>query len=158
VNAQRERIEGDVAGPSGLKRDRGSQKGKQKEQPMSLPYKHDLIPRARELRKEMTPQERRLWYVYLSKQMPRFQRQKVISGFIVDFYCHAARLVVEVDGTQHRQEQGLAYDAERDAVLKANGLTVLRFDNHEIDMNFSGVCYTIDEFIRNCGNPLSSPS
>ena len=65
---------------------------------MSLPYRHDLVPRARELRKEMTPQERHLWYVFLSKQTPRFQRQKVISGFIVDFYCHAARLVIELDG------------------------------------------------------------
>ena len=115
---------------------------------MSLPYEQDLIPRARELRKEMTPQERRLWYVFLSKQRPRFQRQKVISGFIVDFYCHAARLVVEVDGRQHYQEEGLAYDAERDAVLEGYGLTVLRFSNHEVDMNFSGVCYTISEALR----------
>ena len=96
----------------------------------------------------MTPQERHLWYVCLSRQRLRFQRQKVISGFIVDFYCHAARLVIEIDGGQHRQEQGLAYDAERDEVLKSYGLTVMRFDNHEIDMNFSGVCFTIGEFLR----------
>ena len=94
---------------------------------MLLNYNQDLIPRARELRREMTPQERHLWYVFLSRQQPRFQRQKVILGFIVDFYCHAAKLVIEIDGSQHYSEQGTLYDLERTKVLEELGLTVLRF-------------------------------
>ena len=113
-----------------------------------LEYKQELIPRARELRKEMTPQERHLWYVFLSKQQPRFQRQKVISGFIVDFYCHSARLAIEIDGRQHQQESAIAYDRERTMILEGYGLIVIRFTNREVDLNFAGVCQTISDVVR----------
>lgn len=112
---------------------------------MSLPYNHDLIARAKELRKNMTPQERKLWYGFLNKASVRFQRQKTISGFIVDFYCAAARLVIELDGSQHFTEDGKAYDMERSAVLEEYGIRVVRYSNHDIDHSFSDVC----EDIRN---------
>ena len=96
----------------------------------------------------MTSQERHLWYVFLSKQRPRWQRQKVISGFIADFYCYAARLVIEVDGCQHQQESAIGYDKERTAILEGMGLMVIRFTNREVDLNFTGVCQTINETIQ----------
>ena len=110
---------------------------------MSLDYNRKLIPRAKELRKNMTVQERRLWYDFLRNLPIRFQRQKTIDHFIVDFYCHQAKLVIEIDGSQHNSESGLAYDAERTAVLEGLGLTVIRFPNHDVDHNFETVCKTI---------------
>lgn len=115
---------------------------------MSLPYRHNLIPRARELRKGATRQENHLWYDFLCTYPVRFQRQKTILNFIVDFYCHRARLVVELDGSQHYTEQGQAYDRERDAILSGLGLKILRFSNVQIDREFSAVCTRIDETIQ----------
>ncbi len=110
---------------------------------MSLKYNKKLIPRARELRRNMTRQEKHLWYDFLSSFPVRFQRQKTIDNFIVDFYCHKAKLVVELDGSQHYTEDGLEYDNARTAVLNAYGLRVLRFSNHDVDTNFQGVCALI---------------
>ena len=112
---------------------------------MSLPYNHALIETARNLRANMTPQERKLWYGFLSKQAVRFQRQKVIGNFIVDFFCHQAKLVIEIDGGQHREEQGAACDAERDAYLTGIGLTVMRFSNQDIDYSFKKTCDAISK-------------
>ncbi len=111
---------------------------------MSLPYNRELILRAKELRKAATPQEQHLWYDFLRSYPVRFQRQKTIDSFIVDFYCHAAKLVIELDGSQHFEEQGLAYDAERTAILESYGLQVLRFPNHDVDAHFNAVCEQID--------------
>lgn len=111
---------------------------------MSLPYKRKLIEAARALRKNATKQENHLWYDFLRTYPIRFQRQKAINGFIADFYSHAAKLVIEIDGSQHFDEQGLAYDAERTTVLESYGLMVLRFSNYEIDCNFKSVCEEID--------------
>jgi len=91
----------------------------------------------------MTPQEKKLWYSFLSKQSARFQRQKTIGNFIVDFYCHKAKLIIEIDGKQHREEQGIAYDKERDAYLAAFGLTILRFSNQDVEYGFGQVCAKI---------------
>lgn len=115
---------------------------------MSLPYKHNLIPRAKDLRKNATKQENHLWYDFLRTYPIRFQRQKTISGFIVDFYCHEAKLVVEVDGAQHYEEKDLAYDARRTAALEGFGLTILRFTNGDIDHRFSAVCEQIDYVVK----------
>ena len=71
-----------------------------------------------------------------------------MASFIVDFYCHQAKLVIELDGSQHYEEQGLAYDAERTAILEGYGLKVLRFSNTEIDRNFRGVCSYIDRQVK----------
>lgn len=115
---------------------------------LSLPYNKKLIPRAKQLRKDMTKQERHLWYDFLSKYPVRFQRQKTISGFIVDFYCHSAKLVIELDGSQHYSEEGLAYDEERTKILNTYNLEVIRFSNRDVDTNFNGVCKTIDDKIK----------
>lgn len=86
----------------------------------------------------------------------RFKRQKPISSFIADFYCHAARLVVELDGSQHYDEQGLIYDKERAAVLEQYGVKVLRFSNLDVERNFQGVCTAIDLAVKERIDPLST--
>ena len=114
---------------------------------MSLPYKQELIPRAKELRSNMTPQESRLWYCFLKKYPIRFQRQKTIKCFIADFYCHKAKLIIELDGSQHYTEDGMARDNERTAILSEFNLEVIRFSNYDIDNNFEAVCFEIDNSV-----------
>lgn len=116
---------------------------------MSLPYNKNLIPQARILRKNMTKQETQLWYNFLRAYPVRVQRQKVIDSYIADFYCHKAKLVIELDGNQHFTEDGLEYDKIRTNCLNAYGLEVLRFSNYDIDKNFESVCMKIDQVISN---------
>ena len=102
-----------------------------------------LTPFAQSLRKNMTKEERHLWYDFL-KQLPvTVHRQKVIGAYIVDFYCHQAKLVIEIDGSQHYEEAGQNNDRRRDEFLRGLGLSVLRFSNHDIHQNFEGVCSSI---------------
>ena len=115
---------------------------------MSLNYNKKLIPRAQELRKNMTKQEKHLWYDFLCNYSVRFQRQKTIDNYIVDFYCHKAKLVIELDGSQHYTEDGLEYDGIRTEILNAYGLEVMRFSNSDIDKNFVAVCEAIDEKVK----------
>ena len=107
-----------------------------------------LLPTARQLRQEMTPQERKLWYLFLRDYSVKVYKQRIIGSFIVDFYCHDAKLAIELDGMQHYTEQGLAYDMERSAFLAGRGITVLRFTNKEIDQDFCTVCKTIGHTIQ----------
>ena len=95
--------------------------------------------RAQRLRREMTRQERHLWYDCLKNAPVTFRRQKQFGHYIVDFYCAGAQLVVEIDGGQHYEAEGRGYDAARDAYLRSLGLRVLRFSNREIDGSFDGV-------------------
>ena len=115
---------------------------------MSLAYEKKLIPRAKELRSNATKQENHLWYDFLRTYPIRFQRQKTIDCFIVDFYCHRARLVIELDGSQHFTEEGLAYDKERSEILSGYGLYVHRFANSDIDRHFSAVCEEIHRLVQ----------
>ncbi|MDR2014534.1 MAG: endonuclease domain-containing protein [Azoarcus sp.] len=115
---------------------------------MPIKYLRTLIPHARKLRREMTPQEKRLWYEFLANFSPRFQRQKPIDRFIADFYCYKAKLIVEIDGSQHFTESGLAYDAEREAILNSLGLRVIRFSNRDVNENFESVCNAILQFVQ----------
>ena len=95
---------------------------------------------AQKLRREMTKEERRLWYDFL-KQLPlTVNRQKVIGHYIVDFYCASAKLVIELDGSQHYESEGTTSDQERDYALNQLGITVVRYSNSDIDRNFDGVC------------------
>jgi very-short-patch-repair endonuclease len=110
-----------------------------------LPYNKKLTPNARSLRKEMTPQERRLWYDFLRNYPVKFYRQRVIANFIVDFYCSKAKLVVELDGSQHFTADAQIYDKERTEILESLDLKVIRFSNAEVDENFNGVCTIIIE-------------
>ena len=123
---------------------------------MPLKYNGKLIPRAKELRRDMTPQEKHLWYDFLAKYPIRFQRQKTIGNFIADFYCCRAKLIVEVDGSQHYTENGIAYDRERTAMLSSYDLHVMRFANNEITENFDAVCQEIHTVIQERIN-LNSP-
>ena len=111
---------------------------------MSLEYNKNLIPRAKELRKNATSQENELWYKFLRHYPIRFQRQKTIGQFIVDFYCHEAKLAIELDGSQHFTPEGVTHDEVRTAAIETTGVTVLRFTNREIDSHFSAVCVQID--------------
>ena len=115
---------------------------------MSLPRNKNLLENARKLRREMTKEENRLWYLYLRECSVKFYKQKIIGNYIVDFYCHAAKLVVELDGSQHYEEKGIAYDAERTAYLESLGLEVMRIPNNEVMRNFEGVCEAIYEKIK----------
>ena len=116
---------------------------------MSLDYNKNNIPLAKALRKNATPQEKHLWYDFLSKQTPRFQRQKAIDNFIADFYCHKAKLIIEVDGSQHFTEEGKEKDTFRTEILEGYDLKIIRFTNHQIDTNFRGVCEYIEAVIKN---------
>ena len=111
---------------------------------MSLKYHGENIPFAKELRKRATPQEKHLWYDFLSKYKVRFQRQKAIDHFIADFYCHRAKLVIEIDGSQHYTPEGQKYDDFRTEVLEGYDLNIIRFTNGQVDKNFRGVCEYID--------------
>ena len=103
-----------------------------------MKYNHNkgLVKNAKELRKNMTKEERHLWYDYLKNKDIRFIRQKIIGNYIVDFYCAKANLVIELDGSQHYEDKGIAYDTERTKYLEQYGLMVIRIPNNEINYNF----------------------
>ena len=92
----------------------------------------------------MTKEERHLWYAFLRSYPVRFLRQKVIDDYIADFYCHQARLIVELDGSQHYEEKGLLKDKIRTEKIESRNLTVIRIPNNEVNNNFRGVCEYID--------------
>ena len=111
-------------------------------------YNKANIPLAKTLRKNMTPWERKLWYEFLRKYPIRFQRQKTIGNYIVDFYCAKARIVIELDGGEHYTAEQIKKDTFRTNELKNMNLTVLKICNLDIDYNFSGVCEYIDLEIK----------
>jgi len=84
-----------------------------------------------------------MWYCFLRLLPIRFRRQQVIGNYIADFYCHEKRLVIELDGSQHYEEPGKQADIERDAFLRSQGLTVLRYSNADVNLRFRGVCEDI---------------
>ena len=96
----------------------------------------------------MTKEERHLWYDFLRQYPVRFLRQKVIDNYIVDFYCHQARLIIELDGSQHYEPSGQLADAVRTGILEQRDLLVLRIPNNAVNENFRGVCEYIDEITR----------
>ena len=112
-------------------------------------YNKANIPLAKTLRKNMTPWERKLWYEFLRYYTIRFQRQKAIGNYIVDFYCAKARLVVELDGGGHYTPKQIEKDKVRTKELEDMNLTILRICNLDIDRNFSGVCEYIDLAVKN---------
>ncbi len=111
-------------------------------------YKKGHVERARELRRAMTPAERKLWFEFLRYQKPRFYSQRPIGKFIADFYCANAKLVIEIDGESHSTEQDQIYDAERTAFLQGLEMSVLRFTNFEVTQNFESVCSVITNTLR----------
>ena len=91
----------------------------------------------------MTPQERKLWYEFLRKCDLKFQRQKAIVRYIADFYCASAKLIIEIDGGQHYDEESIEYDFKRTEYFESLGIKVQRYTNREIDFNFVDVCNNI---------------
>ncbi len=109
-----------------------------------MQHNKELTACAQQLRKSMTKEERRLWYEYLHNYPYRFRRQVTCGNYIMDFYCTAAKLAVELDGSQHYMPEGQVYDKRRTAFLKSQGIEVLRFSNTDVKENLSGVCQAID--------------
>ena len=108
-----------------------------------------LLDQAKELRKNMTSQENKLWYEFLKLYPVRIYRQRIIDSFIADFYCASAKLVIEIDGSQHFTLQGKAYDEERERIMQQYGIKTIRFSNFDIDFGFQNVCTCIHEEIQN---------
>ena len=115
---------------------------------MQSKHNKQLIPFAKQLRKEMTKEERHLWYDFLRTYSVRFSRQKVLGKYIADFYSAEAKLVIELDGSQHYEDSNVVKDAERTAFLEGYGLTIIRIPNNEITRNFCGVCEYIDTAVK----------
>ena len=115
---------------------------------MKHPRNNEKIEFARKLRREMTKEERHLWYDFLSDYPVRFRRQEIIKSFIVDFYCDKAKLAVELDGSQHYEEKVKLYDEERTKRLSEFGILIIRFSNSDVLKNFEGVCVKIDEAVK----------
>ncbi len=102
-----------------------------------------LSPNARSLRKKMTKEERHLWYDFLKLLPYTVHRQKVIGKYIVDFYIACAKIIIEIDGTQHYEDKGRQNDQIRDAYFKKQGFTILRYSNRDINTRFREVCEDI---------------
>ena len=115
---------------------------------MPLPHNKNLKDNSQSLRKNMTPQERHLWYDFLSAYPVHFHRQKVIGSYIVDFYCPKAKIVVELDGSQHFEREAIQADRERTDYLNSLGIRVLRYANNEVNTQFRAVCEDIDHQVR----------
>lgn len=121
---------------------------------MQPKHNKQLVPLAKQLRKEKTKEERHLWYDFLRGYPIRFSRQKVLGKYIADFYSAKAKLVIELDGSQHYKNDNMQKDTERTDFLKKYGLTVIRIPNNEINENFQGVCEYIDSAVK---QSLSQP-
>ncbi|MFN5264885.1 MAG: endonuclease domain-containing protein [Pseudanabaena sp.] len=112
-----------------------------------LPYNPALISRAKELRKSMTPAERKLWHQYLRTFKFKVYRQRPIDYFIVDFYCPSLKLVIEVDGEGHYTDEGKGYDQERTQRLEGYGIKVIRFTNRQVLDDLESICEEIERMI-----------
>ena len=111
---------------------------------MHFTYNNALVDKAKDLRRNMTPWEEKLWYQFLRRFPVRFMRQKVIDNYILDFYCAKARLCVEIDGYQHLSVGNIEHDAVRTGKLSQYGITTIRFSNEQIELNFPEVCKQIE--------------
>ena len=113
-----------------------------------MEHNSELTKYAQTLRKNMTKEERRLWYEYLRQYTHQFRRQVTFGHYILDFYCAAAKLAIELDGSQHYETDGQQYDEKRDAWLESQGIQVLRFSNTDVLQNLAGVCQAIDMTVK----------
>ena len=112
--------------------------------------KHDIatLRNSQRLRRNMTKEERHLWYDHLRSYPVQFKRQVPIGSYIVDFYCHKAKLVLELDGSQHCLPEEAEYDRKRTAFLEREGICVMRISNLDVMRNFRGVCETVDRVVQ----------
>lgn len=116
--------------------------------PKNFESNPELKEKSRELRKNMTFEENRLWYHFLRKYDVRFSRQRIIGNYIVDFYCRKANLAIEIDGSQHYTHDAIEYDKNRTEYLRNCGIEVLRFLNKDIKCDFENVCAYIDKIVK----------
>ena len=103
---------------------------------------------AKALRKNMTPQENKLWYQFLRTYPLKIYKQRIIDAYIVDFYCAKAKLVIEIDGSQHYSQEGQEHDQRRSEALARYGVQVLRLSNREVNGEFDAVCQMIHQAIQ----------
>ena len=115
---------------------------------MNRKHNPELTAAAKILRKNMTKEERHLWYDFLRSYPVRFSRQKILGKYIADFYSAQAKLIIELDGSQHYEDGNAEKDAERTAFLEGYRLTVIRIPNNEVSKNFRGVCEYIDAAVK----------
>ena len=115
---------------------------------MERKYNENLIVNAKLLRKNMTKEERHLWYDFLRTYPVKFRRQAVVNKYIADFYCPEAKLIIELDGSQHFEKKGFEYDEKRTAYLEQYGLKVIRIANNMVNRQFKEVCEYIDDFVN----------
>lgn len=115
---------------------------------MRKKYNKEMIPVAKMLRKNMTKEEKHLWYDFLHDHPVHFKRQKALGKYVADFYSAEARLVIELDGSQHFTDVGKSKDKERTKYLEEYGIHVLRFKNYQVREGFRSVCKQIDEAIE----------
>ena len=117
-----------------------------------IPYNKSLVDNAKDLRKNMTPEERHLWYDFLKKLPINVRRQHNIENYIVDFYIAEKKIVIEIDGAQHSLPENRESDKKRDIDLSAWGIKVLRYSNDSVRSNFTSVAYDI---LKNLGLDFS---
>lgn len=110
-------------------------------------YNKSLKTNSRLLRSAMTPEEKQLWYHFLKNYPIRFNRQRPIGNYIVDFYSSKAKIAIEIDGCQHYEDAHFTADIERTSFINSLGIDVIRFSNSDIKTNFEGVCLYIDKTI-----------
>ena len=115
---------------------------------MDRKHNKNIVPFAKELRKNMTKEEKHLWYDFLREYPVKFTRQKVLGKYIADFYCAKASIVIELDGSQHYEDLGLLNDEKRTEYLEQYGIKVIRISNLDVLKNFEGVCMHIDNVIK----------
>ena len=115
---------------------------------MNNNYNSRLISNSRVLRRNMTKEERKLWYCFLKGLSLNFYRQRVVGNYIVDFCCPLVKIVIELDGSQHYEEEGINKDKERDLYLTQQGYKVLRYSNLDILRNFAAVCLDIERHLK----------
>ncbi len=106
-----------------------------------------ILSNARGLRKNMTPQEKKLWYQFLKNHPLHWYRQRPVAHYILDFYCPTLRLAIELDGSQHYSDEGLKYDERRSEILNEKGINIVRILNKDVDNNFINVCEYINAII-----------
>ena len=114
---------------------------------MIYKYNKNYVGIARELRKNMTPEEKHLWYDFLKKLPVTVNRQKNIGDYIVDFFIAEKRIVIEIDGSQHGNAEYRESDKHRDSDLRGLGITILRYTNDDIRTRFNVVCEDILKYL-----------
>ena len=115
-------------------------------------YNGKNIVLAKNLRKRATPQEKHLWYDFLKNHEIRFQRQRAIGEYIIDFYCPTLKIAIEIDGIQHYYQEGIAKDKFRTEYLNKQGIQVIRITNKQIDNDFTWICKYLDTEIQKMKN------